>query len=137
MGIILNEEKITLNSLSNDDSYGIVVGSGNVPVQINDTKLSNQIKNGVLANEILYISNTTITNTFSPTSSKIHIHRAFLNQSGGPITINEMGIYGLGGHIIGNTRHVNPFLLIRDVITPITLHHHDQMEIKYIITTLL
>ena len=122
-----------LNSLSNDDSYGIVVGSGNDPVWINDTKLSNQIKNGVLANEILYISNTTITNTFSPTSSKTYIHRAFLNQSGGTITINEIGVYGLGG----SNRGINPFLIIRDVITPITLHHHDQMEIKYIITTLL
>ena len=125
-----------LASLSHDDSHGVVIGSGNAPVQINDTKLFNQIKNGVLINEILYISNTTITNTFSSTSSKTYIHRAFLNQSGGTITINEIGVYGLGGSTQG-FHNLNSFLIIRDVITPITLHHHDQMEIKYIITTLL
>jgi len=130
-----------LTSLFNDDSYGVVIGSGNAPVSINDTKLSNQIKNGVLINEILYITNTTVTNTFSSTSSKTYIHRAFLNQSGGTITINEMGVYGLGGRTVTGVSHgmtnYNTFLIIRDVITPITLHHHDQIEIKYIITTLL
>jgi hypothetical protein len=78
----------------NDDTYGIVVGSGTNSVTINDYKLQSKILQGIGA-DLLQYSTMEIPSLYVVNSSKAFtsFRRLFTNLSGSSITVNELGIY--------------------------------------------
>lgn len=91
-----NSHASNLNILSpqNDDSYGIVVGSGTDAVTINDYKLQSQIMQGIGANLLQHsVVDTPILFDVTSTKAQSAFRRFFTNLSGSSITINEIGIY--------------------------------------------
>lgn len=80
--------------LAGDDGKGIVVGTSNVPVDVEDYKLSGQLHHGTGLNELSHIAQINASPTVDATTSSFALTRHFLNLSGVPITVREIGIYG-------------------------------------------
>jgi len=81
----------------NTDDYGIVVGTNNTAVSINDYALNTQIMEGTGAGQMTHqaVDFPEAVNV-SGSDCRFQIHRDFINNSGGSITINEIGIYVYG-----------------------------------------
>lgn len=79
-------------------SYGIVVGTGSTANTIDDYKLETQIDNATLAH-----SNTALVGYVTDKDDVyIKLQRSFTNNTGGTITIKEVGVY-LKVYATGNT----------------------------------
>lgn len=84
-----NGSQPLLNAASGDDSFGPVVGSGSTAVSISNTKLVTKIAQATLAHgATTFTAATTVGN-----SQKFTIQRTFTNNSGGTVTVNEVGLY--------------------------------------------
>lgn len=81
-----------MNAPQNNNSYGIVVGTGTTPPTPSDYKLESQITNGTGEDQLGYGSMSFSTITLSGNTSSISISRTFSNNSGATITITEVGI---------------------------------------------
>ena len=77
-----------------DDNTGIVVGSGTTAVTISDSKLETQIADGSASGQLDHDAqaNPDDVTTFSD-KAEFQIVRRFDNNSGGAISIRELGIY--------------------------------------------
>lgn len=78
-----------------DANYGIVVGTGTNAVAIDDYALQTKIAHGGSTDQLVY-SVTTVDNAVVQLSDQVYIliSRTFTNNSGGDITVNEVGLYG-------------------------------------------
>lgn len=78
----------------NNSLYGIVVGSNNTAVSISDNKLNTQISHGTGAGQLSHqaVDFPEAVNV-SGSDCRFQIHRDFINNSGGSITIQEIGLY--------------------------------------------
>lgn len=85
---------LNINAVINDDTYGIVVGSGTNSVTINDYKLQSKILQGIGENLLQY-SAMEFPSLYVVNSTKAFtsFRRLFTNLSGSSITINELGVY--------------------------------------------
>lgn len=82
---------------------GIVVGTGTNAVDIDDYKLQTIVAHGVGAGQLQYAIMELATGyTVSGSDAYFEIRRAVNNNSGGDITINEIGLYSLGydGYVV-------------------------------------
>lgn len=99
------------NALINDDTFGIVVGTGSSAVTLTDTRLGGKISHGTGVNQLSYAAvQFDQAVTVDPTTY-FRVKRQLTNNTTGSITINEIGIYAKGnssGHI---------FLTIRDIVS--------------------
>jgi hypothetical protein len=91
-------------------SLGVVAGTGTDPVTINDYRLQSQIVHGVgvgqlnhQATEIIYPP------LVSGSECYFLVKRILLNQSGGIVSVNEIGVYGA-------ITSSYPACIIRDVL---------------------
>ena len=92
----------TLNSLSSGFSvmatattstYGILLGTSNQAVSLNDNALITPIIHGIVAGTLQYGATTMDAAPTTDGSSRyIQIYRTFTNSSGGNITVNEVGL---------------------------------------------
>jgi len=80
-----------------DINYGPVVGTGSTAVALADYKLVTRIAHGVGAGQLQYAATTFTAAVTSGTTRRFTIIRSFTNSSGASITINETGIYCMGG----------------------------------------
>jgi len=90
-----NGTPLALKAGDNDDSYGIVVGSGTRPVAINDYSLASKISHGSGSGQLDYDPTTafiSVDTSVSPPVAYIVISRVFNNVSDSPITISEVGL---------------------------------------------
>ena len=80
----------------NVDTYGIVVGSGTSPVNLNTYALSSKIAHGTGSGQLDYDAVTVealgLDTSVSPPVYRIRILRSFKNLSGGSISIAEVGL---------------------------------------------
>jgi len=87
---------IATNAGDNDASYGIIVGSGTDPVDLNNYKLSSPIPHGTGAGQLDYdamsVVDLGLDTSVSPPVYRIRLIRGFKNLSGGDVTINEVGL---------------------------------------------
>ena len=85
-----------------DTTRGIVVGTGSDPEDFDDYALGNQVSNGTGAGQLSYIASEVYSVSTVGTVKKTELVRYFNNNSGGAITVNEVGLYlGLwAGNII-------------------------------------
>ncbi|MEM4066569.1 MAG: hypothetical protein QXV17_06895 [Candidatus Micrarchaeaceae archaeon] len=79
---------------SGDQNYGILVGNGGGGVGVEDQQLVQQILNGTSTGQLQYGSVTVGSVNLNPTSNTatFSITRSFTNNSGGSITVTEVGL---------------------------------------------
>ena len=125
---ILTQEETTGLTETNDttftmdDSYwnagvghvrGIVVGSGSTASDFDDTKLETVIDHGTGSGELEYGDQTETTNEADGVYD-VDVSRTFTNNSGGNVTVNEIGIYGSTNATESTT--TNMHMLLREVL---------------------
>jgi hypothetical protein len=105
----------------NVDTYGIVVGSGTTPVNLNTCALSAKISHGTGSGQLDYdavvIEALGLDTSVSPPVFRFRIVRGFKNVSGGPVSINEVGLlarslWGYGTTILNDVI----YLIAKDVL---------------------
>ena len=72
---------------------GIVVGSGNTPVTADDYNLVTIITNGIGAGQLQYQVGVVNDVVLASPRASFRNDRAFINGSGAPVTVKEIGIY--------------------------------------------
>jgi hypothetical protein len=113
----------------NTTTFGIVVGTNNTAVTADDYKLNTIVAAGVAASQLYHYSCTCNDVVTDATTANMRIDRVFANNSGGTITIKELGIYGYNGAPY-------TFCLCRDIIAdPGTdIDNGEYMQVQYTIT---
>jgi hypothetical protein len=129
-------DSIIVADTSNDNNYGIQIGTGTTAPSITDTRLSQLITNGTGAGQMQYGGvNVTgpVTNT-SNNTGYITITRTFTNNSGASITVSEVGLvaYSGGYRTASATQSSQFYLIIHDLLpTPITVPNGSSLSISY------
>jgi hypothetical protein len=107
-------------------SHGIVVGSSDTPVTRDDYKLGSQIAHGNGTGQLMYGAMSWDTPTAYGTGYLIRAIRVFTNNSGGDVTVKEIGV------IISYSSSLYYFLIIRDVLsTPVTIPNGYSWTVRY------
>jgi len=127
----------SLNAPDNDDSYGIVVGSGAMPVTPDDTSLTEKITHGTSTGQLDYDeSEVNYEIDYANKRGYIYVKRSFKNLSDSDVTVRECGIvlwrkYRIQASVIAPGIDEKK-LIVRDVLTQsITLHPYEQLMIQY------
>ncbi|OYT26597.1 MAG: hypothetical protein B6U97_03500 [Candidatus Altiarchaeales archaeon ex4484_96] len=119
----------------NDDTYGIVVGSGSTAVSPNDYALESQIPHGTSAGQLDYEACEAEPVSISGNRSEFKLRRQFIEKSGNAITVREIGIY-VRQFIRWNnsTKAKYPMMVARDVLSsPITVPAYGSLLVEYTI----
>jgi hypothetical protein len=74
---------------------GIVVGSGNAAVTADDYKLATIITHGIGAGQLQAQAGVIQDVVLASPRASTRIDRTFINGSGAPVTVREIGIYSL------------------------------------------
>lgn len=74
------------------DLFGIVVGTGTTAVALTDTRIETLIDDGTGTGELEYQTPTYTDPTDDASTTEFELHRTFNNNSGGEITIYEVGL---------------------------------------------
>jgi len=125
-------DEMLVTDSSNDNNYGIQIGTGTTAPSITDTRLSQLITNGTGVGQMQYGGvNVTgpVTNTTNNTGY-ITITRTFTNNSGASITVSEVGLVAWSGPKSNETNQF--YLIIHDLLpTPITVPNGSSLSISY------
>jgi hypothetical protein len=116
----------------NDDSFGIVVGSGSASVSPTDYSLASKISHGAGSGMLDYDAHLTAT-SFTSTSSYIELARTFVNRSSDNVVVREVGI--MARNYWKDDRGVRndvKFLIARDVLpSPVTVKPLGILVVRY------
>jgi hypothetical protein len=112
---------------------GILVGSGDTHFTIEDYQLAALIEHGTGAGQLSYLAMAPLTSSYE-SGTKVwssEIGRLFNNNSGGSITIKEVGLAWYG-YAFGTNA---PFLVARDVLgSPVAVANGAQLTVTYTIS---
>lgn len=111
------------------DTSGIVVGTGTTAIATTDTALVTKITTGNGAGQLRYLAQSYQTLSVGSTTVTLTFTRTFINNSGGSITVNEIGVYG--------TAQTFNFCFIRDVTAGIAVAAGKTLTITYTISAAL
>jgi len=135
---------ISVNAGSGISTYGIVVGSGNTANVSQKNMMYSMIAlipNGTASGQLTYQAVSFGTPSESGNTSSWTLSRNFINQSGGTITVSEVGIiaYVSGFNMLNSVSSalVNPdyFLFAYDIpSSPISLANGQTLNITYTFT---
>ena len=115
--------------LVNDETDGIVIGTGTTAVDITDSKLVAKIAHGVGAGQMVHQAQTWPAGvTTADPDVTFATNRNFNNNSGGGITVGETGIQFRQG-ITGST--TADFLAIRDTPTALLVPDGGGCNVSY------
>jgi hypothetical protein len=106
---------VASNSLFGGEQNGIVVGTGNTAVTPADDKLATRILHGTGASLLEYSGCEVLIPTFANPNGAMDIRRYFTNNSGGSITVQEVGLYSFG---YKDSNDVYSYCICRDVVSP-------------------
>lgn len=117
----------------NDDSYGIVVGTG-VTVETNiDYALATKIAHGTGADQLDYGDHSFTAPAVVGNNVDLVVSRSFYNGSGASITVKEIGVYCDSQDSGGNHRY---FCILRDVLTtPGVVNNTETLTVQYTFRT--
>jgi len=113
------------------DSFGIVIGTGDTPVTADDYNLESKIAHGIGAGQLYYYETVLYSPVIAETEITQEFRRAFRNGSGADITVKEIGL------IVNIVCDNYKVMIIRDVITPLTIPDGATYTVKYFIKTSL
>ena len=105
----------------NDSSYGIIVGTGTTPVNLNQVSLASPIAHGTNVGQLDYdaesVEDLGLDTSVSPPVYRFRLIRGFKNLSGDSITINEVGLVARNyWKDNGGIRNDVKYLIARDVL---------------------
>ncbi len=121
---------LTATGPDNDDTVGIVVGTGVTEVSIIDDNLATKIAHGTGSGQLDYELQTMDSQVTTEAGyAYFDITRAFTNSSGATIRIFESAIYAHNGQ--GAADYV---CIMRDVFTPLYVPNGKVATVKYRIT---
>ena len=108
------------------ENVGVVVGSGTASVTPSDTKLEAKIAHGTGAGQLVYLGCGLKPVVTSGSDAYVDLVRFFENNSGGDVTVSEVGIYALG-----SSNHYG-FCICRDVLSSsITVADGQLLKVRY------
>jgi len=115
-----HDNNFRMNASEGDASLGIVIGTDNTPVAIDDYAMGAQIAEGYGAGQMHHLANSIATSVVSPLNCGYLISRIIVNNSGGLITVRESGLYHQHSYRYGP--HAGDFYFysscgVRDVFT--------------------
>jgi hypothetical protein len=112
---------------------GIQVGTGAGAVSPADVSLGTRILHGNGAGELEYGGCELLDLSFSDPDGEFTIRRYFTNNSGGGITVNEVGIHSVGGHRTGTTSGSSYiFLIARDLTGGVAVADTEILRVTYV-----
>jgi hypothetical protein len=107
-------------------THGIVVGSSDTPVTRDDYKLGSQIAHGSGTGQLMYGAMSIDPPVAYSTGYLTRLMRVFTNNSGGDVTVKEVGV------VILYSGNLYYFLIIRDVLsTPVTIPNGYSWTVRY------
>jgi hypothetical protein len=113
---------------ANNDTYGVMVGTGITAPTIDDYQMETKIAHGIGAGQMQYSAVSFGAPASDGTTSQFTITRDFANQSGGSITVREVGLIVTGyQYETGTTRY---FLTIRDAVN-IAVPNGETLTVNY------
>ncbi|RLG84148.1 MAG: hypothetical protein DRO39_07805 [Thermoprotei archaeon] len=113
-----------------EDLYGILVGAGDTPVTLDDHTLATLIRHGDEAGKLHYNATTVEDLVRTDGGIQFKIVRTFSNNSGGDITVKEVGLAIRCNNVAG-TAYI---LLARDVLaSAVTVPNGSTLTVRYII----
>lgn len=115
-------DQINIDAVIGEANKGIALGSGSTTPQPLDYSLESPIAHGTGAGQLQY-GDVYSTNgvTISGATSSLIIGRTFVNNSGGPIDVSEVVLYG--------KTSTTPFLIYRDIFTTRTINDSQSITI--------
>lgn len=109
---------------------GIQVGTGDVAVTPTDYQLSARIAHGSVAGQLEYGGCELLSIAFADPNGEFTIRRYFTNNSGGGITVEEVGIYSVGTDY--DDYLVWPFLIARDLTGGVVVANTEILRATYV-----
>lgn len=125
--ITSHQQNWRCDALINDDTFGIMVGTGITAPTIDDYQMEAKIAHGVAAGQIQYSAVTFGAPTEDGITSHFTITRDFANASGATITVREIGLVVKLFNYAGGTYY---FLTIRDAVN-IALPDGETLTVNY------
>jgi hypothetical protein len=115
------------------ENIGIVIGTGVGAVTPTDFALGTQIAHGRVAGQMEYGGCDVAGFIITHPNGQFTIRRFFENNSGGGITVEEVGIYasGCGGYPGGNAPYAWPFCIARDLTGGVAVADTELLEATY------
>ena len=112
------------------DSFGLVVGTGSDPESFEDYSLGSKISSGNLAGQLSYSTTDAPIISTVGTTKRIQWIRYFNNNSGGAITVNEVGMYTKGCI----AAYAITYMLCRDLVSGgVEVPDTGQLKVTYTI----
>jgi hypothetical protein len=108
---------------------GLVVGTGTNAVALADYALQTQIAHGTGSGQLQYSASVVNLPSSDSTATTIILTRVFSNNSGGTVTVREIGAY------VEGTESARKFCIIRDT-TNIGVSNGAQLTLNYILKTI-
>ena len=118
------------NAGSTDANYGIIIGTGTNAESINDYTLQTKIAHGTTSGTMYYNACTVSATSATATDVTFRITRTFTNQSGGSITVEEIGL-------VACDYTAYYYLNIRDLTGGIAVANGQTLTLNYDFTTSL
>jgi hypothetical protein len=117
--------------LSAGGTCGIRVGTGDTAFSVAQTALVTPVAHGNSASQLYYQAMVIPIPTYSTTTWTATHTRIFNNNSGGSITIKEVGLYWVG-YIYSSSTGNSPFMLERTVLAPtVAVPNGAQLTVSY------
>lgn len=114
---------------------GIVVGTSTTAVAVADDNLVAPIANGSSAGQLVHYGCYGLNCATAASSASFDIERIFRNDSGGTITVNEIGMYAGALTTADNQTTDRAFCILRDVLgATISVLNGEYLKVKYTIT---
>jgi len=116
-----------------DTTFGIVVGTSSQAESFDDWQLISKIANGTGASQLTYQAHEAIVKSYESgtKTQKVEHKRYFNNNSGGTISVNEVGIVGRMWFNMDSNRYA---LHSRDVLaSTINIPNTGQLKVTYTI----
>jgi len=117
--------------LVNDDTDGILVGTGTTTPTNTDYVMETLIDHGVGATQLSYGSQSIIAAQEVGANVDFQVVRAFLNSSGGTINVTEAGLQVIGRY----SSTYADFLIIHDVFGAVAVADGETITVTYTLRT--
>lgn len=118
-------------------NIGIVVGTGVNAVTPTDYALQTKVAHGRAATQLEFGGCEPMNIAFADPNGSFQLRRYFTNLSGAPITINEVGIYGVGTtYGVIAAMKAWPFCICRDSLVvsgPVLVNDTELLRVTYTI----
>lgn len=109
---------------------GIQAGTGNAAVTPTDTALTTRIAHGGSAGELEYGGCELVGLTFADPDGEFTIRRYFTNNSGGAITVEEVGIHAVG---CDQDTASYSFLIAHDLTGGVAVADTELLRVTYVV----